>query len=55
MKIILRYISLKGIGVEDLSLPVLGFYGDWNKETIVDSPIYDKDESEEEEEKGSLT
>ena len=30
-------------GKADLGMPVLGFYGDWNKEPIVDAPYYSED------------
>jgi len=35
------FIVLKGNGVQDLGLPVLGFNGDYSKETIIDAPIYE--------------
>lgn len=39
------FISFEGQGVENIGLPVLGFYGDWSEETIIDKSIYDEDES----------
>lgn len=30
-------------GKADLGMPVMGFYGDWNKEPIVDEPYYSED------------
>lgn len=36
------FISFEGQGVENIGLPVLGFYGDWSEETIIDKSIYDE-------------
>ena len=35
------YVRLSGSNGVDLGLPVLGFYGDWSNETIVDTPVYE--------------
>ena len=36
------FISFEGQGVENIGLPVLGFYGNWSEETIIDKSIYDE-------------
>lgn len=35
------FVSFKGNKVQDLGMPVLGFYGTWGKETIIDKSIYE--------------
>ena len=34
------FIDLKGQGVPSINVPVLGFYGNWSEETIIDTPVY---------------
>ena len=34
------YISFKGQGIENIGMPVLGFYGDYGDEKIIDESIY---------------
>ena len=37
------YLLLNSSSAEDLTLPFLGFYGDWDSLNIFDSTIYDDD------------
>lgn len=39
------FISFKGENVENIGLPVLGFYGNWEKEPIIDKPVYEEGDS----------
>ena len=39
------FVKWEGVNVESLGMPLLGFYGDWGKETIIDSSIYGEEES----------
>ena len=41
-KFVESFITFEGQGVENIGLPVLGFFGDWSKETIIDKSIYDE-------------
>lgn len=37
------FIRLEGKDVQCLGMPVLGYNGDWDSETIIDSPIYEQE------------
>ncbi len=39
------FILLKGDGNQDIGLPLLGFYGDWDSEPIIDKTLYDEEKS----------
>lgn len=39
------YVQFTGEDVVNLSMPVLGFYGSWTAEPLIDYPIYDGQES----------
>lgn len=39
------FVILEGEGVQDLGLPVLGFYGKWDSEPIMDKSVYEEGES----------
>ena len=36
------FISFEGKNAQNIGMPVLGFYGDWNAEPIIDTSVYDK-------------
>lgn len=44
-KFIEGFVSFKGNNVENIGLPVLGYYGDWGKLSIMDKPIYEEGDS----------
>lgn len=39
------FVRFEGINTASLSMPLLGFYGDWSKETIIDTSVYSQEQS----------
>jgi len=44
-KYVESFIKFNGQDVQDIGLPVLGFYGDFDAEPIIDNSVYDEEES----------
>ena len=38
-------ITLEGKECQNIGLPVLGFYGEWDSEPIIDKTLYDEEKS----------